>query len=286
MNHHNDKEALVAQAERTKAILATGIYSVAGTTIDLRGQLAATRSGTRLLRPVEWDGILQEAQAQCRGKPPALLTVTAESTLAALQRLAGAGQPDVAALNFASARRPGGGWDTGAQAQEETLARASGLIASLTEAPRLYQANRQHEHLFYTDHAIWSPAVPHFVGDDGALLVRPYTAGIITMPAPNVGGMMRLEEADLLALPTLWRRRIRCVLALAIVERVRHLILGAWGCGAFGNDPQLVARWFSEVLAPSEPWLRGFETVTFAIYDTSRHQSCLTAFTHALEHAP
>jgi uncharacterized protein (TIGR02452 family) len=150
------------------------------------------------------------------------------------------------------------------------------------EVPEYYAANREADQLFYTDNAIWSPAVPFFARDDGSLLARPYTADIITMPAPNLTGRIRLTAQDLRALRGVWLGRIRNVLALAIAQRVRHLILGAWGCGAFGNDPILVARCFREVLNPAEPWLHGLETVTFAVLDDSRHSSCLTAFSTAL----
>jgi len=271
----------VAQAESTKAILATGCYRAAYGTVDLQPLLTASLAGNRLVRPDDWPDILQQAKELCDDGTPAPIAVTAESTLAALARLAGTGLPGVAALNFASARRPGGGWDTGARAQEETLARASGLIRGLDAAPEYYAANRRHPHLFYTEHAIWTPAVPFFTNDDGSLLDVPYTAGIITMPAPNIGAMNRPTEDDLHALPGIWRQRIQYVLALAIVHRVQHLVLGAWGCGAFGNDPVLVAGRFKETLADSEPWRKGFASVTFAIFDQTRTRACLNAFTAA-----
>jgi uncharacterized protein (TIGR02452 family) len=281
MDHDITRDGLVAQAEATKAILVAGSYRFERGVVHLQELLDGSHAGTRLVRPEEWDDILRKASTQCLQAQPAQIMVTAESTVAALERLAGAGRQDVGALNFASARRPGGGWDTGSRAQEESLARASGLTASLAAAPGYYTANRQHEHLFYTDHAIWSPAVPFFARDDGSLLEQPFTAGIITMPAPNLGGMSRLSEGELRSLPDLWLKRIRCVLALSIIQKVQHLVLGAWGCGAFGNDPILVARSFKMALAPSDPWLHGFETITFAILDHSRHQSCRTAFTAA-----
>ncbi|MCK6488649.1 MAG: TIGR02452 family protein, partial [Planctomycetes bacterium] len=80
-----------------------------------------------------------------------------------------------------------------------------------------------------------------------------------------------------------WMKRITSVLALAIVHRVRHLVLGAWGCGAFGNDPLLVARCFRDALGPSMPWSRGFDALTFAVFDQSRHRSCFSAFSSTLK---
>lgn len=283
MGQDNIRDRLVAQADRTKQILRTGSYGTARGTVDLQPLLAASLAGNRLVRPHEWPEILREATARCTHSSPAPLAVTSESTLAAIARLAGAGMTSVAALNFASARRPGGGWDTGARAQEESIARASGLIRGLEAAPDYYAANRRQHHLFYTDHAIWTPSVPVFANDDGELLETPLAVGMITMPAPNIGAMHPPTPSDLEALPGVWRQRIRCVLALAIVQQVQHLILGAWGCGAFGNDPQLVAGYFRDVLADGEPWRNGFESLTFAIYDKSKGQACLQAFTSTFQ---
>ena len=274
----NTKELLIAQAEQAKRIMADGGYRIGDHVVDLHVALVRCRAGVELITPEQWGGILHESRTRCIRPAAALVTMTAETTLQALERLAGKGCADIAALNFASARRPGGGWDTGASAQEETLARSSALIITLERAPEYYAANRQYDHLFYSEHAIWSPAVPFFAQDDGTLMSVPYQAGIITMPAPNVGAMIQLNEADCLALPALWRRRIGCVLALAIHRGVRHLVLGAWGCGAFGNDPILVTRCFHEALYGSERWLNGLESVTFAINDSSRHQNCYSAF--------
>ena len=165
------------------------------------------------IAPESWPAIIDASRARCvgDGAEPSV-SVPEKTTLAACERLARAhaGQ-HVAALNFALARRPGGGWDTGAVALEETLGRASGMVATLGEAPEYYRANRACEHLFSTDQAIWPPTVPIFVGDDGQLLDDPYGIGIsfITMAAPNVGAMVRLDEADLRAPPAVrpaaWR---------------------------------------------------------------------------------
>lgn len=281
MNHPLQRDELVALAERAELIMAQGNYQTeAGQEIEIKSQLAASVAGTELVLPQDWDGILTQARQRCAaGRQPCAVQVTNEATLEALDRLiVRARCPRVAALNFASARNPGGGWKTGAIAQEETIARASGLAATLARAPGYYHANRHQDSLLYTDHAIWSPAVPVFASADHDLLASPYVADIITMPAPNPGGMVSISEQVLHDLVVVWRHRIRCVLALAIVKGVRHLVLGAWGCGAFGNDPIMVSRWFAEALHPDEPWRRGLDGITFAIFDLSRRRASFQTF--------
>lgn len=280
-----DPQLLRELAARADAICAAGQYvTAAGQRVDLAAALAATRTGAALLTPDGWDAIEQDARRRIKTDGAlATVRVTNESTMAAMHRLAVEERlRAVAALNFASARNPGGGYRNGAVAQEEALARSSGLVPTLEQSWTYYDQNRKQDSLLYTDHAIWSPRVPFFADDAGTLLPEPYLADIITMPAPNAGAMR--TESDLLGVIPTFQRRIRWILALAISKQVRHLVLGAWGCGAFGNQPDLVARLFGEALAPDQPWRRGLESVTFAIIDHSKRRASLAAFESGLAH--
>ncbi len=276
-----DPNLLRELAARADAICAAGHYTVDNRRVELTDHLAVCCAGAALIAPGGWDAIDQYARGLCRPDAPlAALCVTNESTMAALNRLAVTERlPNVAALNFASARNPGGGYRNGALAQEETLARSSGLVPTLEQTWTYYDQNRKQESLLYTDHAIWSPRVPFFADDEGSLLPEPYLADIITMPAPNAGAMR--TESDLLGVIPTFQRRIRWILALAITKQVRHLVLGAWGCGAFGNQPDIVARLFREALHPDQPWRRGLVSVTFAIIDHSKRRASLAAFESA-----
>jgi len=285
MSDQRHSQAVIL-AERARLIMEQGVYhGPTGIDMDLRHVIQASMSATELVTPMEWPAIEHTALVRCQsGTAPARVTITAESTLACVQRKrVTEGISNVAALNFASAISPGGGWLRGAIAQEESLARASTLVKSLTTQMEFYEANRVHGHLFYTDHAIWSPRVPVFADEDGILLPAPYQAFFISMPAPNVGGMVQLTLDEIRALPDLWRDRIRRVLALGIYQQMPHLVLGAWGCGAFGNDPRSVARRFRELLGLSLPWIHGYESITFAILDDSRRRTIYSAFVDSLK---
>eukprot|EP00299_Pterocystis_sp_00344_P019648 c9720_g1_i1.p3 GENE.c9720_g1_i1~~c9720_g1_i1.p3 ORF type:complete len:131 (+),score=39.82 c9720_g1_i1:618-1010(+) len=106
---------------------------------------------------------------------------------------------------------------------------------------------------------IYSPAVPIFRRDDGTFLTVPHTAAFITAPCINRNVTNRNNTEYL---PTLLER-IRRILAISAQKNHNHVILGAYGCGVFKNDPEEVAQAFQEVLQRD---FRGvFETVVFAI---------------------
>lgn len=215
--------------------------------------------------------------------------VSHQTSLEALYALAADRQLDtVMLLNFASAKNPGGGFLGGAQAQEESLARSSGLYTCLTcFQDRLYARNKADPRgCLYSDDMIFSPLVPFFREDDGTLLPRPVLCSVVTAPAPNAGAV----KADVkhLLIPTL-RSRIRRMLQLAAAQDLNILILGAWGCGVFRNDPRIVAQHFKELLTSSE-FSQLFSEVHFPIPDRAMMKTFAdvlgvdTAGNHCSEH--
>ena len=192
------------------------------------------------------------------GAPPPAIEITGESTLAAAARL-----DDPVCLNFASATKPGGGFINGAQAQEESLARSSALYPSLLAAEEFYVHHRQHRGPLYSDRVIYSPRVPVFRDDRGSLLPEAYPVSFLTAAAPNRTAIVR-DRPDLLPrVPGVLAHRAAWILRVAAAYGHRELVLGAWGCGVFGNDPALVADVFAAALREA-PW---FDRVVFAILD-------------------
>lgn len=186
-----------------------------------------------------------------------------------------------AVLNFASAKNPGGGFLGGAVAQEECLARSSSLYASLIKDRTMYEFNRSQSTFLYSDYMIYSPGVLFWMTDQGDLLEEPAVVDVITSPAPNKGAMIqnnRLHEMDEIA--ATFKGRIDKLFALALSQQVECLILGAWGCGVFRNDPSEVAACFKEAL---EGKYRGqFKRVLFAIYG-KKDDRTLHAFKQVFE---
>ncbi|MET0418937.1 MAG: TIGR02452 family protein [Actinoplanes sp.] len=233
-------------------------------------QVARAVAGTRHYLP-------GDPVAAPGGSTVPAVTVTNETTLAATSRLGG----DVACLNFASARSPGGGFLTGAQAQEESLARASALYPCLLAAEDYYAYHRAHRDLAYSDRVIYSPAVPVFKDDTGVLLPAAYPVTFLTAAAPNRAAMVRSQPDALPSVPALLERRAGRVLAVAAAHGHRRLVLGAWGCGVFGNDPATVAAIFARALREA-PW---FDEVVFAVLDRQAGTPTFAAFADTFKEA-
>ncbi|MEV4227036.1 TIGR02452 family protein [Streptomyces bobili] len=219
-----------------------------------------------------WQAIPDLASAEPR------IEVTGESSLEAARRLADA---PVAVLNFASARNPGGGYLNGAQAQEEALCRGSALYTCLLRAPEFYDHHRAHRDPFYTDRVIHSPAVPVFRDDRGRFLSEPYTAGFLTAAAPNAGVVLRTAPERASELPRALAVRAERVLETAAAHGYRRLVLGAWGCGVFRNDPAQVADAFRTLLGPGGRFERTFAHVVFGVLDRTPGSTVREAFAQA-----
>ena len=262
--------SLVEIARENLEIFERGRYAApSGREVSIEAPLAHAVNGTRLYQPSDLEAPFV---GQAR---PMRVEVTPETTGAALRRLVqDEGEARVVALNFASAKNPGGGFLTGARAQEEDLARCSGLYPCLIRQQAYYQANRAFGSLLYTDHIIYSPDVPFFRDEGLGLLDAPFLASLITAPAPNAGEHLRRHPDAGEAIRACLRRRALEVLRVATEQRHRCVILGAWGCGVFRNDPAVVADAFAGALAAGPP----FERVVFAVYDTARGQRTLGAF--------
>ncbi|WP_252539478.1 TIGR02452 family protein [Streptomyces sp. RO-S4] len=270
-------------ARETERIVAEGAYRApGGHTVSVAAAVEAAGQGTRLHGPEPEPVPVPEPEPVPVPEPEPVATrfeVTGESSLRAARRLTG---PDtsrpVAVLNFASARNPGGGYLNGAQAQEEALCRASALYACLLRAPEFYAHHRAHRDPFYTDRVIHSPAVPVFRDDRGGLLDEPYTAGFLTSPAPNAGVIRAKAPERAGELPAVLARRAGRVLGTAAAHGYRRLVLGAWGCGVFRNDPAQVAEAFRAHLGPGGRFHGVFAHVVFGILDRARDSATRAAF--------
>jgi uncharacterized protein (TIGR02452 family) len=269
-------------AQDTMKILERGMYtSPSGREIIVQTDLETAFKRTQFLSVEELETFMihrNHPRGLIHPEPKfsSKIIVTGETTLQGSERLARASSDTVAVLNFASAKNPGGGFLGGAQAQEESLARSSGLYPSLLTKPRFYEFHRKQDNLLYSDMMIYSPDVPVFRSDDGTLLEQPYLVSFITAAAPNAGAIANNQPQRLEQIPDALEHRAEYVMATAEGFGHERLILGAWGCGVFRNDPKMVAQTFSRLL--STTFFGAFKEVVFAVFDSSRDQKVTQAF--------
>jgi uncharacterized protein (TIGR02452 family) len=245
-------------------IARTGFYfNDAGERVEIGELVARAVSAKQSLPP---DAVLPIPQP--RSFSETRIQVANETTLGASQRLVQSGQRPLA-LNFANGAHPGGGFLHGARAQEEVLCRSSALYRTLAGDP-MYKAHRDRPWPDSTDWAIYSPDVPIFRNDDGTELDRPWLLSFITCAAPVATTIGQPEAGDLL------QKRIHRVLAIARAFGYSTLVLGAWGCGAFGNDPHRTAI---DCRSALENEFRGIlSDIVFAITDWSPERRFLGPF--------
>lgn len=164
----------------------------------------------------------------------------------------------VAVLNFASYKNPGGKFIEGSSAQEESLCHASFLYNVLASASMYYEWNNEHKNRgLYENRAIYSPDVLFQKGKDKR------DCDVITCAAPNIAPSRKYnwgvtDEENTKAL----KSRIKFVLDIAADQKRETLILGAFGCGVFGQDAEEVANVFMDYLTTTH---KMFKKVIFAI---------------------
>lgn len=188
----------------------------------------------------------------------------------------------IAVLNFANPHEPGGGVLRGAMAQEECLCRCSDLYNVLAQPYFLKHYYHYHYHncdYFFSDRLIYSPGVTVYKSDDTIpqLLDSPFSVDVITCAAPYLDEFSTTTDEELL---DIYKSRIKNILEVAMSTQVDCLILGAFGCGAFHNNPDLMARAFADLLIRDQ-YAKFFEKVMFAIKRTGRFCQNLRSFEQA-----
>lgn len=169
----------------------------------------------------------------------------------------------VALLNFASYKNPGGRFLDGSIAQEEAICHDSALYNILSN-DRFYKEfyipnkKRLNKGLYHSN-MIYTPKVP-FIRDNKIL-----KCDVITCAAPNKRVATGYQRLDTSYVDNAIKHRIRSILASANVNSVECLILGAFGCGVFRNNPSGVSSIFRELLAGE--FSGAFKYVIFAIPD-------------------
>ena len=196
----------------------------------------------------------------------------------------------ISVLNFASATNPGGGVTKGASAQEECLCRVSTLYKCISASEITEAFHKKHWRAlktgemdsFYNDDCIQTCNVTVFKSDTAKTVLLPekdwFDVDVISCAAPNLRRMSQhdkqwkknVTDQELL---DIYKKRINRVLDIARYAKSEVVILGAFGCGAFANPPELVAK---AMHASIDEHKYDFETIELAVYcplrDTSNYE--------------
>lgn len=287
-------------AESTLDAIDDGSYTYQGTTYDLRRSTERSKRNTTYYAP---DSLLSSWSSAAAPAAPAAPPQQTKISLLEISTLQGARYlhetlrstngdsdraqptPKVGILNFASAKKPGGGFKSGAQAQEESIARASTLYPTLMT--RVAQAfytlhNRDPKGGYYTHAMIYSPGVTIFREDNGDF-VEPFEIDILTSPAVNAG-LVRQTLFGRVAGPGVedkiehaMHERMGRILYLFEQQGVKHLVLGSFGTGVFKNNVETVGRIWADLLT-GDRFSRSFEHVVFAILGKDTFETFQTVF--------
>ena len=185
----------------------------------------------------------------------------------------------IAVLNFASATHPGGGVKKGASAQEESLCRCSTLYPTLNQDwlwQEYYKKNRDMRDKLHTDACIYSPDIIICKSDTDFPERLPadewHKVDVISCAAPDLhkehlsqcnpktGKLVRMDSEKLYDLHL---KRAKAILNTAAANDVDILITGAFGCGAFANDPYTVAEAWRDAVSD---YGKFFSAIEFAVY--------------------
>lgn len=217
---------------------------------------------------------------------PAQIVVSQKRSFEAAEAYRG---KSVCVLNFASATNPGGGVKWGASAQEECLCRCSTLYENLNTREMwntFYGPHRKANNPLGNDDLIYTPEVMVFKSDTAVPVLRDqddwFTCSVITCAAPdlrpdrNTGRRVHINTEKLKDLLT---QRIHHILFVAAENENDILILGAFGCGAYRNPPEVVA----EVMKLAVEYYKYcFKTIEFAVYCEPRDEENYTVFNRIL----
>lgn len=192
---------------------------------------------------------------------PVHVTVEDIDSISAVHKYTGEGK--VCLLNFASYRDPGGGFTRGGNTQEEDICHGSTLFPVLnSRLDDYYKENRWREahenNQLYENRALYTPSILFPKGDTYS------KADVLTCAAPKFNKKKYTNNFLYKYNDYYMRSRAEFVIDVAIVEEVDVLVLGAFGCGAFQQDPSRVASYFRDALI-KDGRMRAFRKVVFAI---------------------
>lgn len=238
--------------------------------------IEATKNSIQKQKVILEDDVLPKIEYE-KYDTPAKVIVSKKRTYEAAQFYKG---QKVAVHNFASASNPGGGVTRGANAQEECLCRCSNLYFCLSTQDMyksFYKPHKNSRNPIHNDDIIFTPDIKVFKTDTSMPKLMSekdwYDVDVITCAAPNLrkrpSNKYNTGDGDKAIVMTddellkLHEKRLRRILDVAVIEGDETVILGAFGCGAFSNNPKVVALAAKNIVSE---YLKAFKNIEFAVY--------------------
>ena len=255
----------------------------------LKDKIKNSMACNKVILEKNTDAILQNLTHECGTGKEAEIIVSKKRSFEAASAYRG---KHISVLNFASATNPGGGVTKGASAQEECLCRISTLYKCISASEITEAFHKKHRYALktgemdslYNDDCIQTCDVTIFKSDSKNPVLLPekewFDVDVISCAAPNLRCMSQhnkhwkknVTDQELL---DIYKKRINRVLDIARYAKSEVVILGAFGCGAFANPPELVAYAMNAAINEHK---YDFETIELAIYCSPRDTSNYEVF--------
>lgn len=262
-----NRDNLIENASNTLSIFKKGYYQVENNTIDLINLCSFAHKNSELIK---LDNLsLDEIACQNLKKFTSTHIYIVDKSV--VDVIVENNDKIYGVLNFASAYHPGGGFMNGSMAQEESLCYSSNLYCLQKEfMNEFYTYNKRIKTKYYSDRMIYTPKTVFIKNNSHQLLKTPILANIISSPAVNLGAVKKnivSSDIDNNCYQKM-KDRMRKILFLFSTKDNDRIILGAFGCGVFKNNPSKIAEIWKQLLI-DEGWQYNFQEIIFAVYDNS-----------------
>lgn len=275
-----NREDRILVARETIEISQSGVYFLNGEPIKISTNRDTKYYSSEYLKNMQ--SIFADVFRNIKNDKAGSVSVKNESTVKTIFDI-GDNDKKIGVLNFASAYNIGGGFESGAMAQEEALAYCSNLAyiqSEEKEGLQYYKENKKLNYPIYTD-GMLAGTVTFFRDENFNFVKRPVKSVVITAPAVNVSALRNKGDLNV-SVTDIMYNRMKYILELFVLNKCTDIILGAFGCGVFGNSPYTIAEIWKELLY-RDGFIKCFNSVIFSVLDNSKEKANINSFIENFE---
>lgn len=275
-----NREDRILVARETIELSQSGVYFLNGEPIKISTNRDTKYYSSEYLKNMQ--SIFADVFRNIKNDKAGSVSVKNESTVKTIFDI-GDNDKKIGVLNFASAYNIGGGFESGAMAQEEALAYCSNLAyiqSEEKEGLQYYKENKKLNYPIYTD-GMLTGTVTFFRDENFNFVKRPIKSLVITAPAVNVSALRNKGDLNV-SVPDIMYNRMKYILELFVLNKCTDIILGAFGCGVFGNNPYDIAEIWKKLLYRTG-FIKCFNSVIFSVLDNSKEKVNINSFKEKFE---